>query len=159
MQSTVSNPTLQIGSQGAKVKELQQLLNSRSSRDYQLTIDGIFGPKTEKMVKTMQRIYFLKVDGIVGPLTWKALNTNAPVDMPVLRRGSQGELVKRMQQALAEGDSQLNLTIDGIFGPQTEVAVKAFQRHIIPPIAQDGIVGPKTWNALSRKLAGLTFSM
>jgi peptidoglycan hydrolase-like protein with peptidoglycan-binding domain len=157
MQATISNPTLQIGSQGAKVKELQQLLNSRSSRDYQLVVDGIFGAKTEKMVKTMQRIYFLKIDGIVDSLTWKALNTNAPVDTPVLRRGSQGELVKRLQQALVEGEGQLKLAIDGIFGSQTEAAVKAFQRRVA--ITQDGIVGPKTWNVLSVKLAGLTFSM
>jgi peptidoglycan hydrolase-like protein with peptidoglycan-binding domain len=158
MQSiTISNPTLKLGSQGAKVHELQKLLNSRSSRDYWLSVDGRFGTTTESLVKTMQRIYFLQVDGIVGPLTWKALQTNAPVNLPMLRRGSEGELVKRVQQALVEGHCEIELPIDGSFGPRTEAAVKAFQ--LGAALAQDGIIGPKTWKALSMKLACLTFAM
>ena len=36
--------------------------------------------------------------------------------------------------------------VDGIFGPHTEAAVKAFQTVFAPP--SDGVVGPKTWLAL-----------
>jgi len=38
-----------------------------------LTIDGIFGRKTEAAVKEYQLKHGLHVDGIVGPQTWKAL--------------------------------------------------------------------------------------
>jgi peptidoglycan hydrolase-like protein with peptidoglycan-binding domain len=63
---------------------------------------------------------------------------------PTLRRGSQGDLVKAVQR-------DLNLGGDGIFGGQTEAAVRNFQRtHNMVP---DGIVGPKTWTALDTAAA------
>lgn len=55
---------------------------------------------------------------------------------PTLRRGDRGELVKRIQAAVG-------VEPDGRFGPNTEAAVRTFQRaHDLVP---DGIVGPKTW--------------
>lgn len=56
-----------------------------------------------------------------------------------LRRGTQGDLVRQLQQRLA-------LRADGVFGAHAEAAIRDFQRrqHIVP----DGIVGPKTWAAL-----------
>ena len=39
-----------------------------------------------------------------------------------------------------------NVAVDGIFGPQTEAAVRAFQGS--RGLAVDGIVGPHTWSAL-----------
>ncbi|SDY13063.1 peptidoglycan-binding protein [Thermoactinomyces sp. DSM 45892] len=38
-----------------------------------LAVDGIFGPKTPRAVKSFQRKKGLVTDGIVGPKTWKAL--------------------------------------------------------------------------------------
>jgi peptidoglycan hydrolase-like protein with peptidoglycan-binding domain len=60
----------------------------------------------------------------------------AQVGRDTLRRGMHGELVKVLQRKLRIAD-------DGIFGADTEVAVREFQRnHSLVP---DGIVGPKTW--------------
>ncbi len=53
----------------------------------------------------------------------------------VLRRGSRGQDVARVQ-------SHLGLTADGVFGPQTEAAVVAWQSA--NGLAADGIVGPAT---------------
>ena len=57
-----------------------------------------------------------------------------------LRRGDAGELVRELQQRLGMPEGQ------AVFGPQTESAVREFQRSrgMVP----DGIVGPKTWAAL-----------
>ena len=57
--------TLKLGSKGDAVKKLQQLLNH--------TVDGNFGPKTDKAVRDFQAKNKLTVDGIVGNNTWKAL--------------------------------------------------------------------------------------
>lgn len=55
-------------------------------------------------------------------------------------------LISALQKRLAE----LGLfpgTIDGLMGPQTKAAVRAFQR-LHPPLAVDGLVGPATEAAL-----------
>jgi putative chitinase len=60
--------------------------------------------------------------------------TNAAAIPGVLKKGSTGEAVKRMQ-------AELGLEDDGVFGPGTEAAVKKWQAA---NGLADGIVGPKT---------------
>ena len=61
------------------------------------------------------------------------------VHVELLKLGSRGPAVTRVQRALGTAD-------DGIFGPQTRRAVRAFQkRH---GLLVDGIVGPQTRKAL-----------
>ena len=60
------------GSKGDTVKKLQQLLNQG---DYNLDVDGSFGPKTQAAVKDYQKKNGLAVDGIVGKNTWNTLTT------------------------------------------------------------------------------------
>ena len=59
--------------------------------------------------------------------------------MRVLRQGNRGDEVRRLQQLL-------NISADGIFGPQTRRAVINFQRE--RGLTVDGIVGFQTWEAL-----------
>jgi hypothetical protein len=72
-----------------------------------------------------------------------------PVIYPTLRLTSpytQGPEVKTLQTLLkAKGVNPG--PIDGVFGPQTEAAVKKFQTQ--DHLTVDGIVGPITWNALT----------
>ena len=56
---------IKLGSKGESVKILQKTLN--------LTVDGSFGPKTDKVVRDFQKKNKLTVDGVVGPKTWAAL--------------------------------------------------------------------------------------
>jgi hypothetical protein len=66
---------------------------------------------------------------------------------PLLRLGSEGWQVKRLQRLLRQ--QQLlpePAKVDGDFGEITEAAVKAFQE--LHGLAPDGIVGPLTWRAL-----------
>ena len=57
--------TIKNGSKGNDVKILQQALG--------ITADGIFGPKTEEVVKKFQKENNLTADGIVGPKTWQVI--------------------------------------------------------------------------------------
>lgn len=58
-----------------------------------------------------------------------------------LKYGSQGDEVKKLQQTLG-------IKVDGIYGKQTEAAVKAYQKA--NGLAEDGIVGKNTWGALNK---------
>lgn len=71
--------------------------------------------------------------------------------MEVLRLNSQGPLVELLQSTLREL-GYYNGAIDGIFGFQTYNAVQRFQTQY--GLTVDGIVGPKTWDALSPYIDG-----
>lgn len=57
----------------------------------------------------------------------------------VVRLGSQGDWVRRLQEALG-------ITADGDFGPQTDAALRAFQKA--EGLVVDGVAGPVTYRAL-----------
>ena len=65
---------------------------------------------------------------------------------PTLRRGSRGEAVKGLQNALEARGYDAG-QIDGVFGHATENAVRQLQRAA--GLADDGIAGPNTWGALN----------
>ena len=54
------------------VKKLQLMLNQRGGFPV-LTVDGVFGPLTEKSVKHYQQNENLTVDGVVGKEMWTSL--------------------------------------------------------------------------------------
>lgn len=64
----------------------------------------------------------------------------------VLKIGSVGERVKRLQRALNEQSGAM-LTVDGEYGPLTAAAVRCFQAT--HGLAVDGECGPKTEAALN----------
>ncbi len=68
--------------------------------------------------------------------------------MQVLRRGSEGENVRRWQSFLV-GQGALAANVDGVFGPMTEAATKKFQTKT--KIEVDGTVGPLTYAAALQK--------
>jgi peptidoglycan hydrolase-like protein with peptidoglycan-binding domain len=62
------------GRTGAGVRALQQRLKERG---WKITVDGEFGPQTDRIVRAFQKDKGLTVDGEVGPHTWSALWTTA----------------------------------------------------------------------------------
>ena len=68
-----------------------------------------------------------------------------------LRRGSRGDLVTTLQKRLKTWGYYTG-NVDGVFGSQTEQAVKYFQRK--NGLAVDGIVGPATAKAIGISLTG-----
>lgn len=57
---------LRLGSEGARVRELQVLLRRAG---YAIDVDGDFGPATKKAVMAYQRRKGIYVDGVAGPET------------------------------------------------------------------------------------------
>lgn len=73
-----------------------------------------------------------------------ALAAPAGDSASVLKKGSSGPVVVQLQQ-------KLGVPADGAFGPQTEKAVRRYQRG--KGLAVDGVVGPQTASALGISLA------
>ena len=88
-------------------------------------------------------LLFLAV--IVGVI-WIEMN-NVEREFPGnMARGSRGEDVADVQRLLKVRGAKV--LVDGIFGENTESAVKAFQKS--KKLKVDGIVGPLTWAALNK---------
>jgi peptidoglycan hydrolase-like protein with peptidoglycan-binding domain len=63
---------------------------------------------------------------------------------PMVRKGSRDHPVRTLQHLLRARNHPV--AVDGIFGPKTDAAVRAFQMDA--HLAVDGIVGRHTWSAL-----------
>ena len=128
-------------SKGGGVRKLQQALG--------IGVDGVFGPQTARALKRWQRAHGLVADGIAGPATRGALGIGPG---PVLKRkGGGGKARTRNASSRGGGgvaamQRALGIASDGVFGPQTESALKSWQsRH---GLVADGVAGPATRQAL-----------
>ena len=166
---------LRLGDVGEEVRTIQRQLN-RIARNYpalgqDLPLNGIFSAATEEMVKKFQQIFNLQVDGVVGKATWYQIKaiynavkglgeltgeglTIDEVDRifsKILRQGDRGDPVRTIQYYLSVlgffDDTLPKIVIDGIFGPETERAIRVFQQQ--QGLTADGIVGRDTWDALT----------
>jgi peptidoglycan hydrolase-like protein with peptidoglycan-binding domain len=138
-------PVVQNGNNGHPIRTLQFLLRAH---DQLIAVDGVFGSATEAAVKALQTSKGLTADGIVNPQTWIALIVQ-------VRERSSGDAVRGVQEEFQfrnlSGDPGKGVQVDGIFGSQTDNAVRGFQHALsldIPSVVVDGIVGPVTWQAL-----------
>lgn len=75
---------------------------------------------------------------------------SVPSFFATVKCGSQGEDVKLLQSKLKslgyKASSGKELVCDGIFGKNTEYALKSFQKK--KGLVTDGIAGPETWSKL-----------
>ena len=82
-----------------------------------------------------------------APAATPSKNNAVLNDLPTVRYGNTGRVVKIMQTLLAlKGCNFPKYGIDADFGKETLAAVKAFQKACT--LTVDGIVGPKTWAKL-----------
>ena len=178
--SSYPGTALKVGSTGLDVQTIQTYLE-RIRRNYpaipRITDEaGVFGESTRTAVAKFQSIFNLPSDGIVGKSTWNKLSylytsvtRLADLDSEgtslgigtvppssVLRLGSSGQDVVTLQYLLNVA-AEFNSTIpapkqDGSFGSGTQQSVMAFQRAA--GLTPDGIVGPRTWQALYNTYLG-----
>ncbi|WP_375544883.1 peptidoglycan recognition protein family protein [Oceanobacillus kimchii] len=159
-----NSPTLREGDSGENVRLLQQALVDNNfypnihAANY--GVDGIFGPNTKDAVRRFQIMNGLTVDGIAGPQTLSALGIsgggsgssgNSGSYRGTLRVGDRGDAVRLLQEALVDNNfypdrNAPNYGIDGIYGPNTEDAVRRYQ--IMNGLTVDGIAGPQTLASL-----------
>jgi len=168
---------VRMGDRGELVALLQYMLNMIAEfyEEIPWVIEnGIVREDTRDAVVAFQRKFGLNPDGIVGPATWRMLYEvyerirgsinitpyppgGTPYPGTPLRVGSTGENVRMIQEYLraihGNYPSIPLINADGIFGPLTEGAVKAFQRQF--GLNPDGVVGPLTWAKIMEVWNGL----
>ncbi len=132
--------TLRQGNRGKSVLLLQYLLILNG---YEINPDGIYGNRTTEAVRKFQADNGISQDGIAGRVTFGLLQKDNTT-YPVIRQGNRGVYVRYLQQKLLS--KLYPVTVDGIFGPNTESAVKEFQSE--SGLTSDGIVGRLTWAAI-----------
>jgi peptidoglycan hydrolase-like protein with peptidoglycan-binding domain len=162
---------LRRGSTGLYVSILQYYLNVVATFTEGLTpipINGIFGEQTEILVKNFQRNFSLAETGIVDEETWNLLyeaylgivdslppsafeGIARPFPGYTLRIGFRGEDVRDLQSYINVLASVYNsipvLAEDGIFGEKTREAVYAVQSLF--NLTQDGTVDAITWAVIA----------
>jgi peptidoglycan hydrolase-like protein with peptidoglycan-binding domain len=138
----MAEPTLERGSEGPDVKDLQEALIALGFKPGE--VDGVFGVLTESAVKSFQSWVTVMADGVVGATTWEKLDEADKSD-PTLRNGSRGIAVRGLERRLIAAGFGVD-DVDGHFGAQTEAAVRAFQQRYELPV--DGVVGQQTWDRL-----------
>ncbi|WP_018930742.1 peptidoglycan-binding protein [Gracilibacillus lacisalsi] len=103
----------------------------------------LYASKTEAAVREFQADQGLKVSGIAEEKTWDKLNSlaTAPLQNPMYRQ----DVVPLKEKLELLGFGSFSLT--DYFGPQTEQAVKDFQKYY--GLSVDGIAGESTINKLN----------
>jgi peptidoglycan hydrolase-like protein with peptidoglycan-binding domain len=137
---------LKAGSRGTAVRSVQLLLK--------VSATAYYGPLTTAAVRRWQAAKHLSATGVVDARTWTAMRLApavtaaaakpapvkpAPVTSILLRRGSTGSSVVRLQRIL-------HVSSTGYYGPLTAAAVLRWQQaHRLPAT---GSVDARTWAAL-----------
>ena len=179
--STEFTDTLELGDASAGVLVLQYYL-SYISLYYptvsQTALDGAFGESTLNSVKSFERTFGLAETGVVDRALWNKIQDTyysiivtvpfeyiegrtLPFPGRVLRPGSEGDDVRVLQEYLnyiANTYTEIpKITVDGVYGPSTEAAVRAFGNIFGISGPERGRVSAATWNAITNVYSDLYY--
>lgn len=159
-----------VGDQGAHVVALQKALMSNGFT-LKGGATGVFETRTERTLRSFQKVVGLKVTGVVDVATAQVLKLSAPAGqaaptnsvVPSLglfdraslpRRGQKGAAVLTLQKSLASTGLTVRGGIDGFFGVGTTRTLKTFQK--IKGLKATGLLDEPTAIALGLLEASTT---
>ena len=134
-------PTLLPGSRGPGVAAAQCVLRKQGLMKAQPS--GRYDKQTVAAVKKAQRKLDQKQTGKITRRTWVALLARGP--HPLLKVGSTGDPVRRLQRALTAALGK-RVKVDGAVSKATERAVRKYQRKSHLP--ETGVVTDEVWERL-----------
>lgn len=170
-------PELKEGDSGTAVEQMQDLLTIIAYFDNSIPLpamNGVFDARTKNSLMAFQTQYGLEPTGVLNRQSANmllsvyrdtretAMENGKSVSRLIypgraILRGRTGADVEDLQSLINRAAAQNafipQVAEDGIFGEATENAVKAVQAH--EGLDVNGIVGPLTWQALLR-LSGLS---
>jgi peptidoglycan hydrolase-like protein with peptidoglycan-binding domain len=122
---------------------------------YGLAADGVVGPATWSVIDAEPARNMAELAIVETPPEFEAppvletppdIETPPETSYPALWLGQSGEWVSYLQELLASAGCPSG-AIDGVFGQQTDSAVRGYQQS--RGLAADGVVGNVTWAALA----------
>lgn len=172
--------TLREGDEGDDVKNLQNMLMGIVHiypKMPVITSNGIYDSQTRNAVRSFQNMMGISDTGIMDKNTYEKLkviydkkdqikaieridfsnnvsnnnlNTGSDLSYNVLKEGSKGRYVYRLQEYLRRvslvNQNIPNIALDGIFGSETKKAVMSFQKEY--GLEVTGIVDDEMWDKL-----------
>ena len=134
-------PTLRAGDRSPSVPVLECLLGQR--RLQRSDTSSRYYSSTARTVTAFQQASGLRATGVVDRPTWMVLLSAGA--RPLLKFGSAGDAVRRLQRALDAAGSA-GIPASGVFEEHTRAAVVHYQRaHHLPPT---GVVTGDVWQLL-----------
>lgn len=143
---------LRLGDVGPGVAEVRTRLAALGLCREPVPDPQVFDAALDRAVRTFQQERGITVDGIVGPHTFRRLEEarwqlGDRVLSYVPGHLMTGDDVAELQRRL----NQLGFSagrVDGMFGPQTDTALREFQQGV--GVTADGTCGPDTFRAFER---------
>jgi hypothetical protein len=126
-----------------KVKALQCLLKEQGL--YAGAISGTYSPRTINAAQAWQEQHGFAVQDKWSIRHWMSLLVAG--EHPVLKRGSAGPAVRRLQRALNAADPKAHLAASGAFESTTDAALRAWQHAA--EVEVSGVAASQTWAALA----------
>ncbi len=135
-------PTIVPGSKIKKVSALQCVLKENGSYDGPIT--GVYDDTTIAAAKAWMASRNLDVQEKFAPRHWVALLSQGT--KPVLKIGSAGPDVRRIQRTLAAVNGRTKLTATGVYDLATDRAMREWQaKH---GLMRTGVTAPYAWKRL-----------
>jgi hypothetical protein len=130
------------GSATKQVPALQCLLKERGL--YAGPLSGTYDDATVAAVAAWMTASGFPVQAKLAPRHWVALLSQG--GKPVLKIGSAGGDVRRLQRALSAADPAASMTATGVFDSATDTALRAWQER--NGLTVTGVAAPSTWRKL-----------
>jgi hypothetical protein len=126
------------------VTALKCLLREQSV--YSGNLKGEYSPKLVEAIRTWKKQRGLKPSDAWSQRNWVMLFASGL--NPVVKVGSTGGDVRRLQRALNAANDATRLPVSGVFDGFTDRAVRAYQAR--NKLEGSGVAGAQTWGALAK---------
>ena len=124
------------------VEALQCLLKEKGG--YGGRVNGTYNEGLRTAIRAWQKTHGFAIRDTWSRPNWMSLLVAG--QGKVLKWGSGGPEVRRLQRALNAAHDDAGLGVTGVFKGATGAALRTYQRRV--GVKSNGIAGPSTWQAL-----------